>query len=87
MNTSDLESILRAALHRIAPDIDTGEIERDEDLREAFDIDSIDFLNLVLALGKQLEIEIPEADYPQMESYNSLISYLEKACCATPWRG
>jgi len=70
------ETVLAQELGRIAPEISVTEIERDSDLREEFDIDSVDFLNLVLALCQRLDIEIPEADYAQMQSYNALISYL-----------
>ncbi len=76
MKASDIEAILQEELHRIAPEVDIETIERDEDLREEFDIDSIDFLNLVIALGKRFEIELPEADYPQMDTYNAMIVYL-----------
>lgn len=78
MKASDIEAILQEELHRIAPEVDIETIERDEDLREEFDIDSIDFLNLVIALGKRFEIELPEADYPKMDTYNRMIAYLEE---------
>ena len=76
MTQTDIEALLRAELHRIAPDIELDEVDRDEDLREEFDIDSLDFLNLVTALGKALNTEMPEADYQHMGSYNEMIAYL-----------
>lgn len=78
MKASNIEAILQEELHRIAPEVDIETIERDEDLREEFDIDSIDFLNLVIALGKRFEIELPEIDYPKMDTYNRMIAYLEE---------
>ena len=78
MNKQDIETAVRAELNRIAPDIDADDIDRSENLRDEFDIDSMDFLNLVTALSKLLEIEIPEADYDQMESFDALIDYLAK---------
>ena len=78
MKASDIEAIMQEELHRIAPEVDIETIERDEDLREEFDIDSIDFLNLVIALGKRFEIEFPEIDYPKMDTYNRMIAYLEE---------
>jgi acyl carrier protein len=53
-------------LGRIAPEIDATGIDSDADLREEFDIDSMDFLNLVTALSERLKIEIPETDYPSL---------------------
>ena len=76
MTQTDIETLLQAELNRIAPDIEIDEIDRDEDLREEFDIDSLDFLNLVTALGKALNMPMPEADYPQMGTYNEMIAYL-----------
>lgn len=76
MTRDQIEQILRAELNRIAPDIAVDRIDPDAPLREEFDIDSIDVLTLVTALSKALKIDIPEADYPQMESYADLLAYL-----------
>ena len=76
--SKDVEATLRAALHKIAPDIDIADIDRGADLREEFDIDSMDFLNLVTALGKELGLAMPEAAYAQMGSYDALLGYLQK---------
>ena len=76
MTQDEIETALREELHRIAPDIEIDEIDRDADLREEFDIDSMDFLNLVTALGKRLGAEMPEADYPRMGTFEALKAYL-----------
>lgn len=78
MTVDEIEAILRQELGRIAPDIDVDMIDRGGDLREEFDIDSMDFLNLVTALAKQFGIEMPEADYPRMGSFDAMIAYLEE---------
>ena len=75
---TETETLLRTELNRIAPDIEVEEIDRDEDLREEFDIDSLDFLNLVTALGKALKTPMPEADYAQMGTFNDMIAYLDQ---------
>jgi acyl carrier protein len=77
MNQSIVEAVLNEEIHRIAPEIDFTAIDRDADLQEEFDIDSMDFLNLVMALSNRLNIEMPEADYAQMSSFNAMIGYLE----------
>lgn len=80
MTEQELEAALAEELGRIAPDIEPGDIDRDGDLREEFDIDSMDFLNLVTALHKRFDIPIPEADYPRLASFSQAIAYLsEKA--------
>lgn len=76
--TADCEVILTEELHRIAPDVAIADIDPTADLREEFDIDSIDFLNLVTALGQRLGLEMPEADYPKFHSFDALSAYLQK---------
>ncbi len=78
MTQPDIDTILAEELHRIAPDIDPSEIDRAADLREEYDIDSMDFLTLVTALGKRLSLEMPEADYDQMQSVDALAKYLRE---------
>jgi acyl carrier protein len=76
MKPSEIEPLVRTELSRLAPDIDFDDIDRTGDLREEYDIDSLDFLNLVTALGKALGIPMPEADYPKMRTFDDLVAYL-----------
>ncbi len=76
MTVTPVDAALAEELHRIAPDIEVTEIDRTQDLREEFDIDSMDFLTLVTALGKRFDLDMPEADYPKMQSYDALLAYL-----------
>jgi acyl carrier protein len=80
MLAKSAEQILMSQLNGIAPEIEL-EIEivdRDADIREEFGMDSMDFLNLVTALSKQINLEMPEDDYQQMTSFNALLKYLEE---------
>ena len=77
MSNQDHEAVLAAELHKIAPDVEVADIDQDADLREEFDIDSMDFLNLVTALSQHYGISIPEADYPRLSSFAGCVSYLE----------
>lgn len=83
MNIQQAETVLAEELRRIAPDVDITEIDRDGDLREEFDIDSMDFLNLVTALNKRLGIPIPETDYPRFVSYAGAVAYLAEMAAAS----
>ncbi|WP_296424513.1 acyl carrier protein [Yoonia sp.] len=76
MTDQDIETALTQELHRIAPDISLDDIDPAQDLRDEFDIDSMDFLNLVTALGKRFNLDMPETDYPEMRSFNALAAYL-----------
>lgn len=71
-----IETAIAEELRRIAPDIDAAEIDHGADLRDECDIDSMDFLNLVTALGQRYGLEMPEADYPQMRSFDALAGYI-----------
>lgn len=81
MTRQELEAILTDALRRIAPDVDVADIDKDGDLREEFDIDSIDFLNLVTALGKRFSLPMPEDDYPRLRSFAAIVDYLVDNGC------
>jgi len=76
------ESAIREAifkgLKKIAPEANPAEVAPDENLREALDIDSFDFLNLLIGLHEALGVEIPEADYGKLTTLNSLMSYLSQ---------
>ena len=76
MTEMNIDAALAEELHRIAPDIEVTEIDRTQNLREEFDIDSMDFLTLVTALAKRFGLDMPEADYPKMQSYDALLEYL-----------
>ncbi|HEX2851270.1 MAG TPA: acyl carrier protein [Acidimicrobiales bacterium] len=76
MTRDDALSVLRDALARIAPEVDLDEVDADAELREELELDSMDFLNLMVAIKERTGIEVPERDYPLMASLNSSIEYL-----------
>lgn len=76
MNATEADKVLAEELRRIAPDVDVSAVNRDGDLREEFDIDSMDILNLVTALNKRLGIPIPDSDYPRLATYSGAVAYL-----------
>ncbi len=60
----------------IAPDEDLSKLKDDEKLRDQFDLDSMDFLDIVMELRKRYNLEVPENDYPELVSMSSCIAYL-----------
>ncbi len=60
----------------IAPDEDLGTIKDDENLRDQFDLDSMDFLDIVMELRKRFNLEVPEKDYQELVSMASSVAYL-----------
>ena len=68
-------TVLRA-LGEIAPEADLAAIKPDVSFRDQLDIDSMDFLNFVIAVHEALHVEIPEADYPKLITLNGCVGYL-----------
>lgn len=77
MTRDEIIAVVADELGKIAPEIDIDLIDGTADLREEFDIDSMDFLTFVTALHERLGIDIPEADYAKLETLDATVSYLE----------
>jgi len=75
----ELTAVVIGAVTEIAPDVDPHAIDPDADLADQLDIDSMDFLNIVVAIHDRTGIEIPERDYPKLGTLNDAISYLATA--------
>jgi acyl carrier protein len=76
VNTQDIARLIAEELGNIAPDADAASVDPDADLRAALDIDSMDFLNLMIALNKRLGVDIPERDYPKLFTMAGATTYL-----------
>ena len=60
----------------IAPDEDIDAIKDEVNLRDQIDLDSMDFLDIVMELRKRYDIEVPEKDYPELASLPGCVAYL-----------
>jgi acyl carrier protein len=78
MTTAEIKTIICEVLGAIAPEADLSGVAGDEDLREALDLDSMDFLNFVIALHERTGIDIPEADYPNLRTLDGITAYLQR---------
>lgn len=76
MNEQDIKTIVFRLLKNIAPDTDPEKLDGDENIREALDIDSFDFLQFVVGLDEQFELKTPEEDYSKITTLNALLSYI-----------
>ncbi len=65
-------------LHQIAPEIDLQSIRPETILREEFEIDSVDFLRLLVLLHEELNVDIPEKDYSKLATLESSLNYLQE---------
>lgn len=76
MDRQELNQLIIDQLIAIAPELEDEELVTDEDMRDAFDLDSMDFLHLVSAVSKQTGINIPEVDYPKVLTIEKMLAYL-----------
>ena len=74
-----MRQVVISALTEVAPDIDASAIDPGVDLAEQLDIDSMDFLNVIVAIHEQTGIEIPERDYPKLSTLTDAVAYLTAA--------
>lgn len=76
MSQLDILAVLQDELGNIAPEADFQSLDRSADLREALDIDSMDFLNFIIAVHRRLGVDIPEIDYPKLVTIDGAMRYL-----------
>ena len=76
MTADDALTLLAKLLRRIAPEIDPSELVGDALLQEDFDLDSMDFLNVVTALDEEAGIAVPERDYPKLATVAGFVDYV-----------
>lgn len=79
MNETEIRAIIAESLEEVVPGTDLDGIDADEDFVYELDIDSMDFLNFVIAVNQRTGVEIPERDYPQLSSLTKAIEYLRGA--------
>lgn len=79
MSESEIREIVLRVLGDIAPEADLARLKPQARLRDQLDIDSMDFLNFVIGLHKELHIEIPERDYGRLATLAGCVNYLATA--------
>ena len=77
MTGDDIRAAVIDILADIAPDEDLSNLKADVPFREQLDLDSMDFLDIVMELRKRYRVQIPEEDYPQLASMASTVQFLE----------
>jgi len=79
MTSDEARQLIRSVLHEVAPEADMDDVREGENLQEALDLDSIDFLNFVIGLHEKTSLEIPERDYPELSTVEGCVAYLTSA--------
>ena len=76
MTLVEIRQIVLEQLGNVAPEADAASVDPAADLRDALDLDSMDFLNFVIGLHERLKIDIPETDYPRLATMAGAVDYL-----------
>jgi acyl carrier protein len=83
MTRDEITEKVVAALRRVAPEVDPQTLHGDVPFRDQVDLDSMDFLNFMIAIHREAGLEVPEADYPQLANLSSAVEYVERRLTAS----
>jgi acyl carrier protein len=75
MNEQEVRAGVLAAIKAVAPEVEEGELAADRLLRDQVDLDSMDWLNVIVGFHERFGIDIPEADYARLTTLNAITSY------------
>ncbi len=78
MNREQIRTAVLESLQAIAPEADMSTLDAKVDLRDALDIDSMDFLSFVTSVHTKLKVDIPERDYREVRTLDACIDYLTR---------
>jgi len=78
VTNDEIRTLILRELRRIAPEVDTGQIDPSQELREQVDLDSMDILNWMIAIHEATGVDIPETDYARMATLNDCVAYLRE---------
>ena len=76
MTPAEIRDEIIDILRDIAPDEDLSELQDEVAFREQLELDSMDFLDIVMELKKRYRVQIPEEEYGQLASMSSTVTYL-----------
>lgn len=77
MTRDDIKEVILEIIQDIDEEAEFDDLDDDKPLRDQLDLDSMDFLDIVMELRKRYQLQIPEEDYPQLATLTSCVNYLE----------
>ena len=84
LNSEQVRTEVLAILKRLAPEVDPAQIVPDQVLRTQVDLDSMDWLNVLVSVHEQLRVNIPELDYGKVVTLDAMVAYLADKLAASP---
>lgn len=76
MTSEEIKDLILEIIQDIDDEADFSDLDPDAPLRDQLDLDSMDFLDIVMELRKRHQLQIPEEDYPHLATLNSCVKYL-----------
>jgi len=76
MSDKAVREIVLGIVAAVAPDADLRNVKGDLRLRDQLELDSMDFLDIVMELRKRYKVEVPKEDYPRLATLDSCVEYL-----------
>ena len=76
MGEQNVRNLVLDIIAVVAPDADLSNVKDEVRLRDQLDLDSMDFLDIVMELRKRFKIEVPKEDYPLLATLESCVNYL-----------
>ncbi|MDC0274457.1 MAG: acyl carrier protein [Planctomycetaceae bacterium] len=76
MNEEQIRLVILDILDKIAPDEDLTDLDDSQPFRDQMELDSMDFLDIVMELRKRYRVQIPEEDYQNLVTMDSTVTYL-----------
>jgi acyl carrier protein len=76
MERKDVQAAVLAELTRIAPEVEPDEVAPARPLRDQVDLDSMDWLNFLVALHERFKVDIPESEYARLGTVDQLVDYV-----------
>ena len=77
MTRDEIKDVVLEIIEDIDEEADFANLDADAPLRDQLDLDSMDFLDIVMELRKRYKLQIPEEEYPQLATLASCVNYLE----------
>ena len=77
MTRDEIKDMILEIIEDIDEDAEFDDLDADKPLRDQLDLDSMDFLDIVMELRKRYKLQIPEEEYPQLATLTSCVNYLE----------
>lgn len=79
MTATEIRDIVTSIITAVAPEADLARLDGKADLRDALDIDSMDFLNVLVGIEETLGVAVPERDYDEVRTLDALVAYVSTA--------